>query len=275
MVLMTATLGLVGYVCFGLAGFAFGVFVSVIFCMQAYSNSRERLLRFYNARPLDQIDHPDLFNLVKHTSQQASLSIPEIFVVPTRKPYAFIVGHDSESAALVFSEGILELLEIDELEGVIGHELAHVRNKDLLVGSVAGYFAVWISYIATLPRLLDVVRGEKNMKSHNGGPIGLAISSFIAPLVAIVIRIAISKKREYLADAEAGRITGKFLPLASALEKMNNHPVRLNLDSRPATAHLMVVNPLSGNGMSSLFVSHPCVIERISRLREKSRQELY
>jgi len=200
--------------------------------------------------------------------------MPRVYIVPSRGPNAFATGRDANHAAVAATEGILEILSEEELEGVIGHEMAHIRNKDMLIGTVAATFAGAIGMIAHFARFAAIFGGGRESDNRGGG-IGLIVAAIVAPIVAILVQTAISRQREFKADAESGEITGKYLPLASALDKLHRSPVKLNVDDRPATANLMIVNPLSGRGFTNLFSTHPPVEQRIARLRELSQQAVY
>jgi len=202
------------------------------------------------------------------------IPMPKVYIVPSRAPNAFATGRNVEHAAVAASQGLLEMLNEDEVEGVIGHEIAHIRNKDMLIGTVAATFAGAIGILASIARW-GALFGGYGSNDRRGGGIGLLVAAIVAPLVAIVIQTAISRQREYKADAEGGRITGKHLPLASALEKLHRSPVRLNLDNRPGAANLLIINPLSGKGFTNLFSTHPPVEKRIARLKELSAQGPY
>jgi len=200
--------------------------------------------------------------------------MPKVYIVPSKGPNAFATGRSMEHAAVAATEGLLEILNEDELEGVIGHEIAHIRNKDMLIGTIAATFAGAIGILASIARW-GAIFGGYSRDNNRGGGIGLLVAAIVAPLVAMIIQFAISRQREYKADAVGGRITGKHMALADALEKLHRSPVRLNLDERPATAHMMIVNPLSGKGISSLFSTHPPVAERVKRLRESYTKSIY
>ncbi|MEW6050469.1 MAG: zinc metalloprotease HtpX [Candidatus Zixiibacteriota bacterium] len=241
----------------------------------AYWFSDKMVLKMYRARQVQEADHPKLFRVVKRVATQAMMPMPKVYIVPSRAPNAFATGRDVDHAAVAATEGLLELLNEDELEGVIGHEVAHIRNKDMLIGTVAATFAGAIGLIAEFARFSAIFGGMGRDDDNRGGGIGLLVAAIVAPLVAIIIQFAISRQREYGADAEGGRITGKFLPLASALKKLHTAPVRMNLDQHPSTAHLMIANPLSGKGLTSLFSTHPPVEKRIAKLQELAQTAVY
>ncbi len=265
-----------GYLFGGTGGMGVAFVFAAVMNFVTYWYSDKIVLRMYSAKEVTEADHPRLIRIVKRVTMQAMMPMPKVYIVPSRAPNAFATGRDAEHAAVAATEGIIELLNDDELEGVIGHEIAHIRNKDMLIGTVAATFAGAIGLMATIARFSAIFGGMGGRDSNkNGGVIGLVVMAIVAPLVAVLIQTAISRQREFGADAEGGRITNKYLGLASALEKLERSPVKMNLDDRPATANLMIVNPLSGRGFTNLFSTHPPVAERVARLKELSQQSVY
>ena len=265
-----------GYLFGGTGGMGVAFVFAAVMNFVTYWYSDKIVLRMYSAKEVTEADHPRLIRIVKRVTMQAMMPMPKVYIVPSRAPNAFATGRDAEHAAVAATEGIIELLNDDELEGVIGHEIAHIRNKDMLIGTVAATFAGAIGLMATIARFSAIFGGMGGRDSNkNGGVIGLVVMAIVAPLVAVRIQTAISRQREFGADAEGGRITNKYLGLASALEKLERSPVKMNLDDRPATANLMIVNPLSGRGFTNLFSTHPPVAERVARLKELSQQSVY
>ncbi len=240
----------------------------------SYWYSDKIVLKMYRAREISEREHPKLYRVVQRVTTQAMIPMPKVYIVPSKAPNAFATGRNVEHAAVAATEGMLEMLTEDELEGVMGHEIAHIMNKDMLIGTIAATFAGAIGILAAIARW-GAIFGGYGRGSNRGGGIGLLAAAIVAPLVAIIIQTAISRQREYKADAEGGRITGKYNSLASALAKLHKSPIRLNLDQRPATAHLMIANPLSGRGFSSLFSTHPPVEKRIENLHKLAGQTSY
>jgi len=278
-VLMVALMVLfmfVGYMVGGQSGMVMAFVVAAIMNFITYWFSAKIVLAMYRARQVTEKDHPRLFRVVHRVAAQAMMPVmPTVYIVPSRAPNAFATGRDRDHAAVAVSEGLLELLTEDELEGVIGHEMAHILNRDMLVGTVAATFAGAIGILASIARWGAIFGGGSSRDDNRGGALGLLVAAIVAPLVAMIIQMAISRQREYKADAEGGRLTGKYLSLASALDKLHRSPVRMNLDDRPATAHLMIANPLSGRGFTSLFSTHPPVEARIERLRQLAQLAPY
>jgi heat shock protein HtpX len=275
MVSLMALFMVVGYLVGGRSGMVVAFVLAAGMNFLTYWFSDKVVLSMYRARKVTEADHPRLHRVVRRVAAQAMMPVmPAVHIVPARAPNAFATGRNRDHAAVAVSEGLLEILTEDELEGVIGHEIAHIQNRDMLIGTVAATFAGAIGILASIARW-GAIFGGYGRSEDRGNPIALLVAALVAPLVAMIIQMAISRQREYRADAEGGRVTGKYLSLASALDKLHRSPVRLNLDQRPATANLMIVNPLSGRGMSSWFSTHPPVEERIARLRKLAQQGPY
>ncbi len=265
----------VGYYLGGQGGMMTALVVAIGMNLFSYWFSDRVVLKMYRAKVITETDHPRLFRVVRRICVQAdNLPMPKVCIIPSKAPNAFATGRNAQHAAVAVTEGLLEILNEDELEGVIGHEIGHIMNKDLLIGTVAATFAGAISFMAMIARWGALFGGYGRDNSRGGG-IGFLIAALVAPFAAMIIQMAISRQREYKADATAGRITGKYLALSSALEKLHRSPVRLNLDKRPATAHLMIANPLSGKGLASIFSTHPPVEKRIERLRKLYEGSIY
>jgi heat shock protein HtpX len=277
-ILMMAMMALfvgVGYLVGGQSGMVMAFLLAIVMNFVSYWFSDKIVLKMYRAREISAADHPRLWRVVSRVAVKAdNMPMPKVYIVPSKGPNAFATGRSMEHAAVAATEGLLEMLNEDELEGVIGHEIAHIRNKDMLIGTIAATFAGAIGILASIARW-GAIFGGYSRDNNRGGGIGLLVAAIVAPLVAMIIQFAISRQREYKADAIGGRITGKHMALADALEKLHRSPVRLNLDEHPATAHMMIVNPLSGKGISSLFSTHPPVAERVKRLRESYTKSIY
>lgn len=271
MVVLMALFMAVGYLVGGQGGMMIAFVLASVMNFVSYWFSHKMVLKMFRAKEISEADHPLLHRVVTRVAQQAMVPMPKVYIIPSRAPNAFATGRNAEHAAVAASQGLLEILNEDELEGVIGHEMSHIRNKDMLIGTVAATFAGAVGILASIARW-GAIFGGYGSDDRRGGGIGLLVAAIIAPIVAIIIQTAISRQREYKADAEGGRITGKHLALASALAKLHRSPVRLNLDNRPGTANLMIINPLSGRGLTNLFSTHPPVEKRIARLRELSVQ---
>ena len=265
----------VGYLVGGQAGMVLAFVLACAMNFFTYWYSDKVVLKMYKAREITAADHPRLFRVVTRVTTAAMIPMPKVCIVPSKAPNAFATGRDAEHAAVAVTEGMLGILNEDELEGVIGHEIAHIMNKDMLIGTIAATFAGAIGILATIARFGAMFGGYGRSNDSRGGGIGLLVAAIVAPLVAIVLQTAISRQREYKADNRGGLITRKPQSLASALEKLHRSPIRMNLDRRPATANLMIINPLSGRGITALFSTHPPVEERIKRLNKLAEEIPY
>lgn len=266
--LMTAVLVTVGFLWRGemgvVIGLAIGLFANVI----GYFFSDSMVLANYSARVVSQAEAPELYAIVHTLAQRAGLPMPRIAIIPEETPNAFATGRNPEKAVVAVTEGIMRTLNRHELEGVIAHELGHVKNRDILVGSLAAVLAQAIMFISHMA-------GWLMPRDEEGRPnvvVGLLIM-ILGPLAAILLQMAISRSREYMADAFAAEITGRPDQLASALARISGYneayPLR---QAEPATAHMMICNPLRADGIASLFSTHPPIARRIERLNAMAIQ---
>jgi heat shock protein HtpX len=209
--------------------------------------------------------------MIERLAGRAGLPMPKVYIIPDDSPNAFATGRNPHHAAVAATEGILRLLTPDELEGVMAHELAHVKNRDILISTIAATFAGAISMIGTMLQwgaMFGAGRGDDEDGGGIGGMVGSLALAIIAPIAAMLIQMAVSRSREYQADASGAEICGRPLALAGALRKLHNASQAIPmLDARPATAHMFIVNPLTGGGMRTLFSTHPPMEERIVRLQ--------
>jgi len=232
----------------------------------AYWFSDRIVLAMYGAREVSEAEAPDLVAMVRGLAQRAHLPMPRVYVIPTESPNAFATGRSPRHAAVAVTEGILRLMDRGELEGVLAHELGHVRNRDTLINTIAATLAGVIMILAQMARFAAFFGGGRDDEDR-GGVVGLLAMAILAPFAAALIQMAISRAREYLADATAARVTRNPGALASALERLQRASQRLPLEANPATAHLFIVNPLSGHSFLRLFSTHPPIEERVARLR--------
>lgn len=270
LLLVTLTLLFVwiGYGLGGSRGVIMAFAFSMLFNFISYWFSDKIVLSMYGAKQVDESSSPQLVQVVRNLSQAAGLPMPKVYVIPKDTPNAFATGRNPQHAAVAATEGILRLLDRDELEGVIAHELAHIRNRDTLTSTLAATLASAIGMLAYMARWGAIFGGGGGRDDRNGGGvIGLLVMSIVAPLAATLIQLAISRSREYVADADGAHFCHKPWALASALEKLHASNAQHPMQANPQTAHLFIVNPLSGRGFAALFSTHPPVEERVARLR--------
>jgi heat shock protein HtpX len=226
----------------------------------------------YRAKPVDEGTSPGLYNIVRRAASAAHLPMPKVYIIPTQTPNAFATGRNPKHSAVAVTQGIMKILDQDELEGVISHEMAHIKNRDILTGSIVATLAGAISMLAFMARFAAIFGGYGGRDSQGrGGGLGLLIMAIVAPLAALLIQMAVSRSREYAADSTGAKNSHKPLALANALKKLEYAARRIPLDAKPSTAHLFIVNPLSGKGMASLFSTHPPVEERVARLQKMAK----
>jgi len=268
--LMTGLLMLIG----GLFGGPRGVLIFFLIALAmnffSYWFSDKMVLRAYGAKELTQQDAPELYNIVRELATSAGIPMPRLYMVESDTPNAFATGRNPHHAAVAVTSGIMRICNRDELKGVIGHELSHVINRDILTSTIAATLAGAIMMIATMARwgALFGGFGGRDGEERGGGIIELLAMAILAPLAASLIQMAISRTREYQADASGARLTHHPLYLANALRKLEASNERMPMDAGPATAHLFIVNPLSAQGLTRLFSTHPPIEERIARLEE-------
>jgi len=265
---LTGLLMLIG----GLFGGQQGVVIAFIFAMVmnfgSYWFSDKLVLRMYKARPVSESEAPELHAMVKNLALKASLPMPHVYIIPGDTPNAFATGRDERHAVVAVTEGILRILDRDELEGVISHELTHIKNRDMLIGSIAATLAGTIVMLAHMAQWAAIFGGaSRDDEEGGGGIIGLILMAVLAPMAAAIIQMAISRSREYLADAGGAKISGKPYDLAGALEKLSRASREIPMEANPSTAHMFIVNPLTRRSLMNLFSTHPPIEERIARLR--------
>ena len=250
-----------------------GLFIAFVFALlmnfASYWFSDKIVLSMYGAREVGLNEAPDLYRLVQRLAQRAGIPMPRVYIVPSDAPNAFATGRNPQHGALAVTEGILRMLDTDELAGVLAHELGHIRNRDTLIMTVAATLAGAITMLAHMAQWGAIFGfGRRDDEdSGGGGMLGLLAMAILAPIAATLIQLAISRAREYFADSTGAAIAGAPSGLARALEKLHYASQRLPMDANPATAHLFIVNPLSGGALLNLFSTHPPIEERIRRLR--------
>lgn len=250
-----------------------GLVIAFVFALLinfgSYWFSDKIVLAMYNAREVSGDDAPELYRTVQNLTVRAQLPMPRLYLIPSESPNAFATGRDPRHAAVAVTEGILRIMNREELEGVIAHELSHVKNRDILIGTIAATLAGVVMMLANMARWAAIFGVGRNDRDEEGGGglLGLILMSVLAPIAAVMIQMAISRSREFLADATGAKIAGNPLGLASALAKLARASEMVPLEARPETAHMFIVSPLTGGSFLSLFSTHPPVEERIARLR--------
>ena len=266
--LLTGLIIAIGRILGGGQGIVIAFIFAAVMNFGAYWFSDKMVLRMYSAQPVDESQAPELYQVVRTLVAKNQLPMPKVYIIPTDTPNAFATGRNPEHAAVAVTEGILRLLRPEELEGVLAHELAHVKNRDTLTSTVAATLAGAIMMLANMMRWSAIFGGmQSNDRDRNGGLFGLLAMTILAPLAATLIQLAISRSREFEADATGARLIHNPFGLASALEKLETANQQMPMATTPQTAHLFIVNPLSGSMVSRLFSTHPPLEERIRRLR--------
>ncbi|MBI3991535.1 MAG: zinc metalloprotease HtpX [Candidatus Omnitrophica bacterium] len=253
----------------GKSGMILAFFFATVMNFFGYWFSSKIVLLMYRAKEVSEADAPNLYAIVKRLIGKANLPMPKVYIIPNEAPNAFATGRNPEHAAVAVTQGILRILNNDELEGVLAHELAHVRNRDILIGTMVATIAGAITMIAHMARYAAIFGGGRGRDDREGGnPLALIIVSIIAPIAAVLIQLAISRSREYQADASGAGICGKPLSLARALQNLQRGVQHAPMDANPSTAHMFIVSPLHGGGILSLFSTHPPVEKRVEKLQE-------
>ena len=263
---MTALIIWIGQYFGGRQGMIIALLIAAGMNFFSYWFSDKIVLKMYRAQEITPEQAPEVYQMVKELSDHAELPMPRVYLIPKEAPNAFATGRNPEHAVVAVTQGLLNIMDREEVKGVLAHELAHVKNRDILIGSIAATMAGAIMVLANMARF-SALFGGRGDSDRGGGAIGLIAMSIIAPLAAMVIQMAISRSREYLADSTGARFAGNPEGLARALEKLGQYSKRIPMDANPSTAHMFIVNPLSGRSMMSLFSTHPPLEERIARLR--------
>jgi heat shock protein HtpX len=219
----------------------------------------------YRAKPVTREELPRVYQIVERLSQKIGIPMPKIYVIPSDSPNAFATGRNPNHASVAVTQGILNLLNDEELEGVIAHELGHVRNRDILISSIAATIAGAITYLAEIARWGMIFGGYERDRDSRGGGFGALLMLILAPIAAMLIQLAVSRSREYQADESGAHFTGNPYALASALAKLDAYSKRVPLPATPSTAHLFIVQPFLGS-LGNLFSTHPPIAKRIERL---------
>jgi heat shock protein HtpX len=263
---MTAFLILVGGLLGGRSGMYIAFTLALAMNFFSYWYSDKIVLRMYGAQEASPTDAPQLHQIVQELAQEAGIPKPRVYIIPDASPNAFATGRNPEHAAVAATEGIMRLLTPTELKGVLAHEIGHVRNRDILISTIAATMAGAIMILANIARF-SAIFGMGRDDDEGGGIIGILAMSIIAPIAAMLIQMAISRSREYLADETGAHLSHNPESLARALEKLSMGVQRAPMDANPSTAHMFIVNPLTGRSLMNLFSTHPPIEERVARLR--------
>jgi heat shock protein HtpX len=265
---LTAMLVVIGGAIGGQQGMVIAFFLALAMNFFSYWFSDKMVLAMYGAQPIEERQAPDLHATVRRLAQRAQIPMPRIYLIPGDTPNAFATGRNPEHAAIAVTEGILRILDQDELEGVLAHELSHVKNRDVLISTIAATLAGAITYLAHMAQWAAIFGGRRDDEDGGGSnPIAMIAMAIVAPIAAMLVQMAVSRAREFQADATGARLAGRTWGLSKALEKLQMAQQVVPMNANPATAHLFIVNPLSGQALMNLFSTHPPLEERIARLR--------
>jgi heat shock protein HtpX len=264
---LTALLVLIGGALGGQQGMLVAFFFALVMNFASYWFSDKLVLAMYGAKPIEEAEAPGLYRVVRTLATRAGIPMPRVYLIPSQTPNAFATGRNPEHATVAVTQGIMQMLDEHELEGVLAHELAHVKNRDVLIATIAATLAGAITYLAHMAQWAAIFGGRRDDEEEGSGAFGAILMAILAPIAAMLIQLAVSRAREYQADATGARLAGQPWGLAKALEKLHIASQALPMQASPATAHLFIVNPLSGSAWLTLFSTHPPIEERVARLR--------
>ena len=265
---LTALFVGLGYFFGGSAGLLLFAGIAILFNFVMFWFSDRLALKSSRARPLEQSEAPELYLDVQEIAERAGVPMPRLFLIPSEQPNAFATGRSPKKAAVAVTEGLLRYLPREQVKAVLAHEMAHVENRDILVTTIAAMIGAAIAAIANILQFSMFFGGGDDEDNNPLGIIGVLVAVIVAPMAAMILQLAVSRQREYLADATAAQYMGEGRPLAEALQTLQRGVQAVPMNVNPATEPLYIANPLSGRGMSALFSTHPPMEERIRRLRE-------
>lgn len=272
MVMLTLMLIFIGGLIGGKSGMTMALVMAFGMNFITYWFSDKIVLRMYGAQQVREAEAPELYTMVRRLAQRAGLPMPKVYIMDQDQPNAFATGRNPEHGAVAVTTGIMRILSREELEGVLAHELAHIKHRDILVGTVAATIAGAISYLAQMAQWAMIFGGRSTDEENGSNPVAALVMMIVGPIAAMMVQMAISRSREYGADAGGAEISGNPLHLAGALRKLHAASQRIPMDANPATSHMFIVNPLSGGGLLKLFSTHPPMEERIARLEAMRRR---
>jgi heat shock protein HtpX len=255
----------------GRNGMTIGLIFALGMNLFSYWFSDKIVLKMYRAKEVSEAEAPDLYSVVRRLSQKAEIPMPRVYIINEDQPNAFATGRNPNHAAVAVTTGIMRLLSHEELMGVIGHELAHVKHRDILIGTIAATFAGAISYLAQMAQWAMIFGGNRGDDDESGSPVAAIVMMIVGPIAAMIVQMAISRSREYVADEGGASISGNPRYLSGALRKLDSASKKIPMDANPATSHMFIVSPLSGGGILKLFSTHPPIEERIARLESMGR----
>jgi heat shock protein HtpX len=264
MVLLTGLFIVVGYFIGGEQGMIIAFGFAFLMNVVSYWFSDKIVLAMYRAKQVDEATEPGLFRIVRRLAQRAGMPMPRVYIVPQAQPNAFATGRNPKHAAVAVTQGLMQIMNDEELEGVLAHEISHVGNRDILIGTIAATLAGAIMILARIAQFAAIFGGGG--RDRRGGGIALILVAIVSAIAALLIQMAISRSREYQADASAAKLSGNPRGLSRALDSLRRSTQRVPMEASPATSHMFIVNPFTKKGMSSLFSTHPPVEERIRRL---------
>ena len=270
--LMTGLLLVIGDLVGGRNGLVIAFAIAGVMNFVSYFFSDKIALAMYGAKPVTREEAPRVYRIVEQLTQRLGLPMPKLYVIPSDSPNAFATGRNPSHASVAVTGGILNLLDDEELEGVLAHEIGHVRNRDILISSIAATLAGAITMVARMAYYASLFGGSSRDERDRGGPLGALVMLIVAPIAAMLIQLAVSRSREYAADEAGAHYTGNPYALARALQKLDAYSKRVPLVASPSTAHLFIVQPMIGMDFASLFSTHPPVQKRIERLTGRAAE---
>jgi heat shock protein HtpX len=265
MIVLTALFVLVGSYIGGQRGMVFAFGFACLMNVFTYWFSDKIVLAMYRAQEVDEAGAPGLYRIVRRLTERAGMPMPRVYIIPQAQPNAFATGRDPKHAAVAATQGLLQMMNEEEIEGVIAHELSHVKNRDILIGTIAATMAGAIMMLVHVARFAAIFGGG-GRDDRRGGGLGFLFVAIFSAIAASLIQLAISRSREYQADASGAKLSGNPMGLAHALATLQSATERVPMDASPATSHMFIVNPFSRRGVVSLFSTHPPIEERIERL---------
>jgi heat shock protein HtpX len=269
---MTVLLVFVGAAIGGRSGMIIAFAMALVMNFVSYWFSDKIVLAMYRAQPVTEAEAPELYGSVRRLSQKAGLPMPKVYIIPDESLNAFATGRNPAHGVVAVTQGILRALDREELEGVLAHELAHIKHRDILTGTIVATIAGAISMLAQMAHWAMLFGGGRRDDDEGGSPVVAIVMMIVAPIAAMLVQMAISRTREFEADKGGAQIAGNPFGLVNALQKLEQGAQVVPMhDAKPATAHMFIVNPLTGGGIMKLFSTHPPIADRVKRLREMTR----